>query len=473
MGKYFLRTQKSKGNASVYLRVQKRNPKLNIIVCTQVSVDIQQWDRANKDVDKWNEYGKTKEGKKVKEMLYQISLSIDNLISQGIYEKAKIDEAVEDIVFREERERLRLQKEKEIIEEQKRELIKKQEENARKENIVLYLENFVKGIKSGEIKYKSENYSPNTCKVWNSFLKVFKRFYKIKPFTWKDIDKTLADCFISSLEESGYMLTTINKYIICFRAIVGYAMEQGFHNNSTALKVFTKKKVLEKDKAKEIYLTDIELQALYEMKLDGLKDQVRDVFLIGCYICQRFSDYSRLEYNNFAETENRTKIIRLVQKKTRKSIVIPILNKNLIQIMEKYNYQIPRISDVILNRYIKLILKDLSLTVPSLAEMERTVLTMKERDKEERGEVIFKRDDKGYIIRPRYELVSSHTARRSGITDLYLKDRLNSFELKSISGHSNEEIFNNYIKLTQDETADIIAQKFNSVEEENNNSHNV
>lgn len=141
--------------------------------------------------------------------------------------------------------------------------------------------------------------------------------------------------------------------------------------------------------------------------------------------------------------------------------------------MEKYNYQIPRISDVILNRYIKLILKDLSLTVPSLAEMERTVLTMKERDKEERGEVIFKRDDKGYIIRPRYELVSSHTARRSGITDLYLKDRLNSFELKSISGHSNEEIFNNYIKLTQDETADIIAQKFNSVEEENNNSHNV
>ena len=283
----------------------------------------------------------------------------------------------------------------------------------------------------------------------------------------------MADCFISSLEESGYMLTTINKYIICFRAIVGYAMEQGFHNNSTALKVFTKKKVLEKDKAKEIYLTDIELQALYEMKLDGLKGQVRDVFLIGCYICQRFSDYSRLEYSNFAETENRTKIIRLVQKKTRKSIVIPILNNNLIQIMEKYNYQIPRISDVILNRYIKLILKDLSLTVPSLAEMERTVLTMKERDKEERGEVIFKRDDKGYIIRPRYELVSSHTARRSGITDLYLKDRLNSFELKSISGHSNEEIFNNYIKLTQDETADIIAQKFNSVEEENNNSHNV
>lgn len=380
MGKYFLRTQKSKGRASVYLRVQKRNPKLNIIVCTQVSVDIQQWNRANKDIDKWNEYGKTKEGKKVKETLDQISLAIDNLISQGIYEKAKIDEAVEDIVFREERERLRLQKEKEILEDQKRELIKKQEENARKENIILFLENFLEGIKSGRIKYKARNYSPNTCKVWDSFLKVFKRFYEMNPFTWKDIDKTLADRFTSFLEESGYMLTTINKYIVCFQAMVGYAMEQGLHDNFTALKAFTKKKVLETNKAKEIYLTEEELKALYEMELEGLKDQVRDVFLIGYYICQRFSDYGRLERENFTETKNGTKIVRLIQEKTKNNVVIPVLNDNLLHIAEKYNYQIPRISDVILNRYIKQILKELSSKVPSLAKEERTILTMKERE---------------------------------------------------------------------------------------------
>lgn len=38
MGNYFLRTKKEKGTASVYLRVQKRNPKLNILVCSKVSV---------------------------------------------------------------------------------------------------------------------------------------------------------------------------------------------------------------------------------------------------------------------------------------------------------------------------------------------------------------------------------------------------------------------------------------------------
>ena len=82
MGNYFLRTKKEKGTASVYLRVQKRNPKLNILVCSKVSVDIQQWDKVTQDVAKWNDYCKTQDGRKVKETLDSISSAIDNLISQ-------------------------------------------------------------------------------------------------------------------------------------------------------------------------------------------------------------------------------------------------------------------------------------------------------------------------------------------------------------------------------------------------------
>ena len=37
-----------------------------------------------------------------------------------------------------------------------------------------------------------------------------------------------------------------------------------------------------------------ELEALYDMELTGLEEKVRDVFLIGCYTAQRFSDYSRI-----------------------------------------------------------------------------------------------------------------------------------------------------------------------------------
>ena len=113
MSNYFLRTKKVEGTASVYLRVQKRTPKLNITVCTRVSVDIQQWNKATRDVAKWNEYCRTQDGRKVKEALELISSAIANLISQGIYDKKKIDEVVEAVVFREERERRRVQEEEE------------------------------------------------------------------------------------------------------------------------------------------------------------------------------------------------------------------------------------------------------------------------------------------------------------------------------------------------------------------------
>lgn len=459
MGNYFLRTKKEKGTASVYLRVQKRNPKLNILVCSKVSVDIQQWDKVTQDVAKWNDYCKTQDGRKVKETLDSISSAIDNLISQGIYDKARIDEVVEAIVFREERERQRIQEEEERQEQERLRLIKEQEEEARKADVILFLENFLEGIKNGRIKNGAENYTPNTCKVWSNFLGILKRFIQISPFTWKDINKALADRFVSFMEKNGYMVTSINKYIICFKAMIQNAMDQELHNNLIALRAFSKKKIQETDKAKEIYLTKAELQALYEMPLEGLKDKVRDVFLVGCYTCQRFSDYARLEQENFTKTAKGTKVVRIVQEKTGNDVVIPILNDNLLHIAEKYGYDIPKVNDVILNRYIKQILKELSSTVPSLARKERTLLTMKEREKEKQGLVSFERDNKGYVIKPRYELVSSHTARRSGITNLYLSGNFDTYQMMSISGHRDEKTFYEYIKLSSDEVADSIAQK--------------
>jgi len=459
MSNYFLRTKKEKGTASVYLRVQKRNPKLNILVCSKVSVDIQQWDKVTQDVAKWNDYCKTQDGRKVKETLDSISSAIDNLISQGIYDKARIDEVVEDVVFRKERERQRIQEEEERQEQERLRLIKEQEEEARKADVILFLENFLEGIKNGRIKNGAENYTLNTCKVWSNFLGILKRFIQISPFTWKDINKALADRFVSFMEKNGYMVTSINKYIICFKAMIQNAMDQELHNNLIALRAFSKKKIQETDKAKEIYLTKAELQALYEMPLEGLKDKVRDVFLVGCYTCQRFSDYARLEKENFTKTAKGTKVVRIVQEKTGNDVVIPILNDNLLHIAEKYGYDIPKVNDVILNRYIKQILKELSSTVPSLARKERTLLTMKEREKEKQGLVSFERDNKENVIKPRYELVSSHTARRSGITNLYLSGNFDTYQMMSISGHRDEKTFYEYIKLSSDEVADSIAQK--------------
>ena len=74
--------------------------------------------------------------------------------------------------------------------------------------------------------------------------------------------------------------------------------------------------------------------------------------------------------------------MRLIQKKTSTPVVVPIMNDNLLRIAERYDFNIPEISDVILNRYIKDILKRLSEEVPSLQKAEITKLTMREREME-------------------------------------------------------------------------------------------
>ena len=466
MREFFTRTKNEKGYATLYTRIRKRNPKVDIFVNSLIQVDIITWKKAKSGLDEWNKFLKTKDGKEIYSKMQDVDNAIDNLTEQGIYEKSLIDEAVANVIYKEMREQQRIKEEEERKAKEEQERMEAEKEAARKADVILFLQNYLSGIKNGSIKFKGETYEKNTCKVWSNFLGILKRFYETNPFTWTDVNKSLTDRFVCFMEDSGYMVKSINKYLICFRAMVGYALEQGMHDNTLALKAYNKKKVQESDKAKEIYLTEAELQALYEMKLDGLKETVRDVFLVGCYTCQRFSDYSRLERENFTTTAKGTRIVRIVQEKTGNSVVIPILNDNLLHIAEKYDYEIPQVNDVVLNRYIKQILKELSETVPTLARLERTVLTMKERAKEERGEVSFMRDAKGYVVKPRYDLVSSHTARRSGITNLYLTGLFDSFQMMSVSGHKDEKTFNEYIKLSSDEIADAIAKK---LEERNKN----
>lgn len=203
-------------------------------------------------------------------------------------------------------------------------------------------------------------------------------------------------------------------------------------------------------------MTSAELQALYEIPLTGWQDQVRDVFLVGCYTCQRVSDYNNISSESFTTTAKGTPIIRLVQQKIRKEVKIPIMNPNLQAICEKYNYNLPSVLDVILNRYIKEILKDLSEKVPSLAEQVPTKLTIKQKKQEEDGRLLVERNSKGEVMMPRYNCVTTHTARRSGITNMYLSHKYTILQMMHVSGHKTQKTFMDYIKLSSDEIADEI-----------------
>ena len=85
---------------------------------------------------------------------------------------------------------------------------------------------------------------------------------------------------------------------------------------------------------------------------------------------------------------------------------------------------------------------------------------MIEYAEEHNGQPLYERDSCGQTVKFKYELVTTHTARRSGVTNMYKTGILDKREMMSISGHQTEAIFENYIKVSKSEQADRIAAKY-------------
>ena len=330
-----------------------------------------------------------------------------------------------------------------------------------------YLDYIINGMSKGTVCIKNEKYNSNTIKAWSSFRKMFMEFYKKlsnagKKPTWDNLTERTFNEFVQYLKECKYMSSTINKYIITFKALINMAAEDELHTNLVSLKKIHKIKVKDEELAARIYLTDAEIEALYKMPLKegSLSCHVRDIFLCGVYTGQRISDYNNLSADNFRKSEAKGyDVVSLTQKKTGNKVVVPVLNSNLLSIVKKYKYNLPRVHDVVLNKEIKNILKELSMTVPSLTEKIPTMLTIKERDAEQKGNVTFERDSNGNTVKARYDLVSSHTARRSCVTNLYLSNKYSVAEIMSISGHKTEKAFREYIRCSADTIAEGIIEK--------------
>ena len=95
-----------------------------------------------------------------------------------------------------------------------------------------------------------------------------------------------------------------------------------------------------------------------------------------------------------------------------------------------------------------------------------TKLTMKQKDAMRREKIEPETDLNGNVIVPRYDCVTTHTARRSGITNMYLSHKFTIVQMMHVSGHKTQKTFLDYIKLSSDEIADEIDAIVNGAKEE-------
>lgn len=317
----------------------------------------------------------------------------------------------------------------------------------------------IQEMESGTNRNNGRKFSQSTIQQWKNFHRLLCRYEQsYGTIDFREINTAFWDRFKQFCEDEGLMHKSTNKYLAVFRALISYAQANGIEVSETALQSYHKVPIFDDDSKAKTYLNEQELQALYEMKLSGMKERVRDIFMLGCYLGQRVSDYNNLTKSDFTTTRRGNRVVSFTQEKTNNAVVVPIIYDNVYSIAEKYNYKFPRLSHSVINRYIKRILADLSTTLPSLRQTLRTAITLKEQQAEARGTMHFERDAKGYVVKPRYEMVSTHTARRSCITNLYLSNRFTISQLMSISGHKSEKAFNEYICCSSEEIADVIAE---------------
>ena len=88
-------------------------------------------------------------------------------------------------------------------------------------------------------------------------------------------------------------------------------------------------------------------------------------------------------------------------------------------------------------------------------------MTKQERLAEENDSKTFRYDDDGNAIKYKWELIATHTGRRTCATNMYLSKKYDLREMMLVTGHKKVETFMKYIKLSLDEEAYKLAMSSN------------
>lgn len=224
-------------------------------------------------------------------------------------------------------------------------------------------------------------------------------------------------------------VSTVNKLLSTLNSFLTYAVQRELTEN-------IKFKTIKKPKnnfSTKISLTMDELQRFEAVKLNSQQNVARDLFLFCLYSGQRFSDTIKFNVNDCIDN-----IWYLRQTKTSKPVKI-VLNSKLLQILSKHNYSIPKLSNQKVNDHLKVIGK--------LASIDTFI-----------KKVTFKGGSEQVEAVPKYELLSTHTARRTFVSLAKLKNIDNDL-IKQSTGHSSDKMVSTYFQTT--EAVDVSSQIFN------------
>ncbi len=179
-----------------------------------------------------------------------------------------------------------------------------------------------------------------------------------------------------------------------------------------------------------IYLTHDEIAKIYQTDLSKhpYLIEYRDLFVLACLTGLRFSDFSTLKPEDLQRG--------MLYKKQEKSdhwVIIPLRDEAKLIFTRQFKEKIPALTNPEFNRHIK--------TIGKLAGISKLV------------KFSFKKGKRTIAVsKPKFEWITSHTARRSFCTNEFLAGTPVELIMK-ISGHKRTKDFYKYIRITPEEAA--------------------
>lgn len=305
-------------------------------------------------------------------------------------------------------------------------------------NLFTFIEKFIEESRNKINDKTGKPFADCTINIYKNTYRLLIEYSQLKgkKIDFDSIDLDFYYDFSEHLtKEHEFAANTIGKQIKTIKTFLNEATERGINKN---IAYKSKKFKVLKEDTDSIYLNQEELKLIQSLDLNNnLKlDRVRDLFLVGCWTGLRFSDFSDIKKENI-----KNDFIEIKTQKTGESVVIPI-HDTVKQILQKYkgithNSLPPTISNAKMNAY----LKDLGYHIETLHSNTSKSIT--------------KGGKRTLITKRKFELLTSHTARRSFATNLYLEG-IPSFNIMRITGHRTEKAFLRYIKITPNESAKIL-----------------
>lgn len=249
-----------------------------------------------------------------------------------------------------------------------------------------------------------------------------------------EVNKAFVEGFAKYLTtRHGLATNTVGKYMRALREFIGAAVDEGHEVNPAVVK--RGGIGIPEEPTDKVFLSETELNALlnFDLSAHPRLDRARDLFIMGAWTGLRFGDLSRIQPEHIEGD-----YIHIRTSKTGEPVTIP-LHPQVRFLLAKYGGNLPpAISNQKLNDYIK----EAAAMVPELQLRVPTGRTVGGVRKEE--------------ARCKWELVTTHTARRSFATNLY-RDGQPIRTIRAITGHRTDAVFLRYVVLDNKAHADMIA----------------